>query len=274
MAGDVHTAEAADSQIDIVGHITDHNYLELPFVDPHHLLAGKLSLPQFELFGIDLSITRHIALMWVAGILLFLLLKSAFRRGKRGRLTNFFEAIAVFIRDEVVMPNMGAAGRPFMPFFLTIFFFILFCNLLGLFPYSATATGNVNVTAGLAICTFLITQGMGIAQNGFLGYCKSFVPGGIPAWVLPILVPIEIVSAFIKPFALCIRLFANMVAGHVVILVFLGLVVILQHEAVAVLAVPFAAAVYLLEIFIAFVQAFIFTLLSAIFIGMAAHPDH
>jgi F-type H+-transporting ATPase subunit a len=273
MAGDAHAADAAGAQIDIIGHITDHNYLELPFVDPNHLLAGRIELPQFEIYGIDMSITRHVAMMWLAGLLLFILLKSAFS-GNRGRLANFFESIVVFIRDEVVLPNMGEAGRPYMPFFLTIFFFILFCNLLGLFPYSATATSNINVTAGLALCTFAVTQVTGVVKNGLFGYLKSFVPGGIPSWVLPILIPIEIVSLFIKPFALCVRLFANMVAGHVVILVFLGLIIMLGHVAVASISIPFATAIYLLEIFIAFVQAFIFTLLSAIFIGMAAHPDH
>ena len=273
MAGDAHAAGAAGGQVDIIGHIVDHDYLELPFIDPHHMLAGKLELPQFELFGIDMSITRHVAVMWLAGLLLFILLKAAFS-GKRGRLANFFETLVVFIRDEVVLPNMGEAGRPFMPFFLTIFFFILFCNLLGLFPYSATATGNVNVTAGLALCTFVVTQGTGIVKNGLFGFLRSFAPSGVPWPVLLILVPIEIVSAFIKPFALTVRLFANMVAGHVVILVFLGLIVMLGHVAVAAISIPLATAIYVFEIFIAFVQAFIFTLLSAIFIGMAAHPDH
>lgn len=278
MAGDAHAADAAGAQVDIIGHIVDHKYLELPFIDSHHLLAGRLDLPTLsglsELVGTDLGLTRHVVIMWVAGILLFALLASAFRGGKRGRLANFFESIVIFIRDEVVIPNMGDAGRAFMPFFLTLFFFILFCNLLGLFPYSATATGNINVTAGLALCTFAVTQITGIVKNGFFGYLKSIVPSGLPIGVLPIMIPIEIISLFIKPFALCIRLFANMVAGHVVILVFLGLIVMLQHEAVAVVSIPFATAIYMLEIFIAFVQAFIFTLLSAIFIGMAAHPDH
>ena len=217
---------ATGGQVDIIGHILDSNYLELPFIDPHHLLAGKLELPEFELFGVDMSITRHVVVMWLAGLLLFVLLKMAFS-GRRGRLANFFETLVIYIRDEVVIPNMGEAGRAFMPFFLTVFFFILFCNLLGLFPYSATATGNINVTAGLALVTFVVTQLTGIAKNGFGGFLKSFVPSGVPSWVLPMLVPIEVLSAFIKPFALTVRLFANMVAGHVVILVFLGLIIML-----------------------------------------------
>ncbi len=276
MAGDTHAADAANAQIDIVGHLLDHKYLELPFVDPHHLLLGKVELPQFELFGIDMSITRHIVMMWVASALLIGLLLSAFRKPNTvpSGVANFFEAIAAFLRDEVVEPIMGEHGKPFLPFLLTIFFFILFCNLLGLVPYGAAATGNISVTAGLAICTFFVMLGAGIVNNGPVGYIKSLIPSGVPGWLYPILVPVELISLFVKPFALSVRLFANMTGGHVAILVFLGLIVVLQNEAVAIGSVPFAAAIYLLEIFISFVQAFVFTLLSTVFIGMAAHPDH
>ena len=157
---------------------------------------------------------------------------------------------------------------------LTIFFFVLFCNLLGLIPYSATATGNISVTAGLAICIFLVMIGSGMANNGFFGFFKSLIPSGVPPLLLIILIPVELISLFVKPFALCVRLFANMVGGHVAILVFLSLIIIMQNEWIAIGAVPFAAAIYLLEIFVGFVQAFVFTLLSTVFIGMAAHPDH
>jgi len=281
MAGDAHAADAAAPQVDIIGHILNQNYLELPFVDSHHLLAGKVELPQFPLINvggveIDLSITRHVVMMWVASAVLIGMLLSAFRKANvvPSGVANFFETIAVFLRDEVVDPIMGHHGRKFLPFLLTIFFFILFCNLLGLVPYSATATGNINVTAGLAICTFFVMLGAGIANNGFFGYFKSLILTGVPGWLLFILVPVELISLFVKPFALCVRLFANMTGGHVAILVFLGLIVILQSEWVALGSVPFAAAIYLLEVFVSFVQAFVFTLLSTVFIGMAAHPDH
>jgi F-type H+-transporting ATPase subunit a len=157
---------------------------------------------------------------------------------------------------------------------LTVFFFILTCNLLGLIPYGATPTGNVSVTGALALCTFLLTLAAGVSNNGFFGFLKSLVPGGIPLWLVPIMIPIEIISMLARPFALCIRLFANMIAGHMVILVFLGLILILKLLIIAPVAVLFAAAIYLLEIFIAFVQAFIFTLLSSLFISLAAHPEH
>ena len=269
MAGDTQAADAANVQVDIIGHIVDSSYLELPF-------AGKVSLPSLELFGIDLPITRHVVIMWVASILLIALMLRAFRKPRTvpSGLANFFEAIVVFLRDEVILPIMGEDGKKYLPFLLTLFFFILFCNLLGLVPYSATATGNISVTAGLALCSFFVMVGAGIANNGLVGYCKSLVPSGVPPALLIILIPVELIGLFVKPFALCVRLFANMTGGHVAILVFLSLTIIIQNEWVALGAVPFAAAIYLLEIFVGFVQAFVFTLLSTVFISMAAHPDH
>ena len=281
MAGEAQAAEAADGQIDIVGHLLDHDYLEVPIWNAHHFFDGKIHLPAFapiELFGIsiDLSITRHVVMMWVASALLILSTSLVFRKPRLVPfgLGNFFEAIVVFIRDEVVIPIMGEQGRSYLPFLLTIFFFILFCNLLGLVPYSSTPTGNISVTAGLALCSFFAIQLAGITNNGLFGYLKSLIPPGVPLWLLPIMVLVEIIGFFVKPFALCVRLFANMTGGHVAILVFLGLIIILKSTWVAVVSVPFAAAIYMLEIFVAFVQAFIFTLLSAVFISMAAHPEH
>jgi len=276
MAGETDAAGAAGTQLDIVGHILDKKYLELPFVDFDHLWAGTVELPSFELFGIDMSITRHVVIMWIASLLLIGMLLKSFRRPREvpSGLANFFEVIVVFLRDEVVLPIMGEDGRKYLPFLLTISFFILFCNLIGLVPYSATATGNVNVTLALALCSFLVMLGAGIANNGLFGYFKSLIPSNVPVVLLLILIPVEIISLFVKPFALCIRLFANMTGGHVAILVFLGLIIILENLWVAIGAIPFAVAIYMLEIFVGFIQAFVFTLLSAVFISMAAHPDH
>ena len=214
--------------------------------------------------------------MWVASILLIALMLRAFRKPRTvpSGLANFFEAIVLFLRDEVVLPIMGEDGKKYLPFLLTLFFFILFCNLLGLIPYSATATGNISVTAGLALCSFLVMLGAGIANNGLFGYFKSLIPSGVPPVLLIILIPVELIGLLVKPFALCVRLFANMTGGHVAILVFLGLISILQSEWIAIGSVPFAVAIYMLEIFVGFVQAFVFTLLSTVFISMAAHPDH
>ena len=276
MAGETQAADAANAQVDIIGHILDSPYIELPFVNFDHLLAGEVPLPSLELFGIDLSITRHVVIMWVASILLIVLMLRAFRKPRTvpSGLANFFEAIVLFLRDEVVLPIMGEDGKKYLPFLLTLFFFILFCNLLGLVPYSATATGNISVTAGLALCSFLVMLGAGIANNGLFGYFKSLIPSGVPPVLLIILIPVELIGLLVKPFALCVRLFANMTGGHVAILVFLGLISILQSEWIAIGSVPFAVAIYMLEIFVGFVQAFVFTLLSTVFISMAAHPDH
>ena len=125
MAGDTQAADAANAQVDIIGHILDSKYIELPFVDFHHLLAGKVDLPALELFGIDLSITRHVVIMWVASLLLIVLMLRAFRKPRTvpSGLANFFEAIVLFLRDEVILPIMGEDGKKYLPFLLTLFFF-------------------------------------------------------------------------------------------------------------------------------------------------------
>lgn len=276
MAGEAHAADNADTQVDVIGHILDHDYLEVPFYNAHHIFDGRIELPQFELYGIDISITRHVVMMWVASGLLIVTLLACFRRPSLvpSGLANALEAIVVFLRDEVVLPVMGESGRAFLPFLLTIFFFILYCNMLGLVPYAATATGNISVTAALALISFAVTQGAGIVNNGFFHHWKNLVPSGLPAPLLIIMIPIEIIGMVAKPFALCIRLFANMIAGHVAILVFLGLIIMLRSYWVAPASIVLAAALYLLDIFISFVQAFIFTLLTALFISMTAHPEH
>jgi len=269
-------AADADGQVDVVGHILDHHSLEVPFINAHHVFDGHIELPHFELFGLDMSITRHVVMMWIASALLIGTMLSCFRRPSLvpTGLANFLETIILFLRDEVIMPVMGPSGKTYMPFLLTIFFFILYCNMLGMIPYTATATGNISVTAALALISFTVTQGAGIVNNGFFGHWKNLVPSGLPAPLLIIMIPIEIIGMIAKPFALCIRLFANMIAGHIAILVFLGLIIMLKSYLVAPASVALASALYMLEIFIGFVQAFIFTLLTALFVSMAAHPDH
>jgi F-type H+-transporting ATPase subunit a len=269
-------AANADGQVDVIGHILDHHSLEVPFINAHHVFDGHIELPHLELFGIDMSITRHVVMMWVASALLIVTMMSAFRRpgGVPTGLGNFLETIIIFLRDEVIMPIMGDSGKTYMPYLLTTFFFILYCNMLGLIPYTATATGNISVTAALALIAFVVTQGAGIVNNGFFGHWKNIVPSGLPAPLLIIMIPIEIMGMLAKPFALCIRLFANMIAGHIAILVFLGLIIMLQSYLVAPASVALAAALYMMEIFIGFIQAFIFTVLTTLFVSMAAHPEH
>jgi F-type H+-transporting ATPase subunit a len=215
-------------------------------------------------------------MMWVASGLLVLIFTLIFRRPRLvpSGISNLFEAIVVFLRDEVVLPSMGTAGKQYLPFLLTVFFFILFCNLLGLVPYAATATGNVTVTAALALIALAMIQWGGIKEYGLLHHMQNLIPPGIPAWLLPIMIPVEIMGQFTKPFALCIRLFANMTAGHIVILSFLGLIFVFESFLISPVSIAFALFISLLELFIAFLQAYIFTMLTALFMGMTIHPEH
>jgi F-type H+-transporting ATPase subunit a len=253
----------------ILHHVQDTGELDL-------WPLGNLHLPEIELLGIDFSITKHLLMMWIACVILVIIFKMVVRRHGPvpGGLSNFMEAIVVFLRDEVILPAMGESGRRYLPYLLTVFFFILFSNLLGLVPYSATATGNVSVTAGLAIISFCMIQYGGMREHGAWHHLKNLVPPGLPVWLLPIMIPVEIMGQLTKPFALCIRLFANMTAGHIVILSFLGLIAILKSIVIAPVAVGFALFITLLELFIAFLQAYIFTLLTSLFMGMAIHPEH
>lgn len=241
----------------------------------HHVLDEKL-LP-IKLFGLDLSITKHILMMWIASGVLVYVFYRLFRAPQlvpRG-LANALEAIIVFLRDEVIVPNMGKhAAHLYLPYLLSVFFFILTCNLLGLIPFCATATGNVNVTAALAIMSLVMIQIGGIREHGLKHHLLNLVPHGIPTWLLPIMIPVEIMGQFTKPFALCIRLFANMTAGHIVILAFISMIFILKSIFIAPVSIFFALFINLLELFVAFLQAYIFTMLTALFMGMSIHPQH
>jgi len=255
----------------ILHHIMDANYLDFEPI-------GKVYLPHIELFGIDISITRHVFFMWVVAILLIVILSSVAKSYRKSLipkgLTNFFEIIIVFVKDEIVKPTIGHGYERFLPYLLTIFFFILFSNFFGLIPFSATVTSNIAVTATLAAFTFFTTQIGGIISHGFFGYFKGLIPVGMPLALLPLIIVVEILGLFTKPFALCIRLFANMTAGHVVILSLIGLIFIMETIYVAPVSVGFALFIYLLEILVALIQAYIFTMLSSLFIGMAVHQEH
>jgi len=172
------------------------------------------------------------------------------------------------------LPNLGEEGKHYLPFLLTVFFFILFCNLLGLIPYAGTATGNVSVTAALALIALSMIQLGGIRQHGLAHHFKNLVPHGIPVWLLPIMIPVEVMGQLTKPFALCIRLYANMTAGHIVIYSLLGLIFLFKSLVVAPVSVGFALFISVLELFVAFLQAYIFTMLTSLFMGMAIHPEH
>jgi F-type H+-transporting ATPase subunit a len=254
----------------IFHHIGDSRTLELP-------LVGEIHLPTLHLGPWELPITKHVVMMWVASAVILGVLWLATRRRSifpRG-VHNVMEMIVVFVRDDLARKNIGHHGDRFVSYLLSTFVFILVCNLLGLIPYAATATGNIGVTAGLAGMAFMMIQWAGIREFGLAGHFKNLVPHGMPAWLLPIMIPVEFLGMFTKPFALCVRLFANMTAGHVVILALISLVFILKHAWVgAVLSVPFSLFINGIEILVAFLQAYIFTMLTSLFIGMSVHPQH
>lgn len=225
---------------------------------------------------IDFTPTKHLFFMWVAGFLMFLLLLAA--RPRKGQLVpkgigTLVEILVLFIRDEVAKKNIGEQYRRYTPFLLTAFFYILIMNLIGLVPFSGTATGNISVTAGLALITFALTQYAGIRSAGFGGWL-AHLTGGVPAPLWPIMIPVEILGLFTKPFALAIRLFANLLAGHIIIYFLIALMFIMKSYALAPISVAFAFGIYLLELFVALVQAYVFTMLSALFIGMGEAMGH
>ncbi len=259
-------------------HVQDSKDLELPFI-------GHVSLPQFDpihLAGLtlDISITKHVVFLWVAATLLILLTMLAARANRKNRVPkgwgNLMEILVKFIRDEIVVPNMGHAGIRYMPYVLTTFFFILLMNLMGLIPYGSSATGNISVTAGLAVIAFIMIQVAAIRAQG-VGHYLAHLTGGVPVFLWPIMIPIEILGLFTKPFALCIRLFANMTGGHLVIVSLFGLIFLFKSWTIGVTTAAFVVAINFLEIFVAFLQAYVFTMLTCIFMGLgiqAAHAEH
>jgi F-type H+-transporting ATPase subunit a len=229
---------------------------------------------------IRLDITKHLINMWIAaGILLIVVGLGARKRAlipKGGY--NLLEMIVMFIRDEISVKNIGHHADLYTSYLCSAFFFILFMNLTGLLPIPAvggfpgisTATGNISVTVVLALFTFVLTQIAGMRAQGALGYWKHLVPSGVPVPLLPLMFAIEFFGLFTKPFALTVRLFANMVAGHIVIFFLIALTLFISVY-VAPVSVAFALGIFMLELFVALVQAYVFTMLSALFIGMTQH---
>jgi F-type H+-transporting ATPase subunit a len=222
---------------------------------------------------IDFSITKNVASMMVSMLFLFLIFFSvAAAYKKRGinapkGLQSWIEPLIVFVRDEIARPNLGEKYQKFMPYLLTVFFFIWMNNMLGLvpfFPGGANVTGNIAVTLVLAVITFIITT-----INGTKTYWSHVFTPHVPLWLYPLMVPVEIIGLFTKPFALMIRLFANITAGHILVLSLVCLIFIFKSLPVAGVSVPFVVFISVIEMLVAFIQAFIFTILSALYIGMA-----
>ena len=230
---------------------------------------------------------NNIQIFQVAAVLLvfvcFLGVPHYVRTGKGDPLTRMFTGFAMWIRDEMVYPEMGKEmGRKFLPYFLTVFFFILFMNLLGLAPHAVTATACIFVTGALAITTFVAMLVCGMVAQGPIAFWKNLVPP-VPLVLWPLMFAVELIGLLVKPFALMIRLFANMTGGHMVVLSFIGLIFFLGREemwgsmggwATAPVAVGFAVFIMIIEAFVAMLQAFIFTQLSIMFISASVHPAH
>ena len=291
---------ATPEEVDIITpHITDSYEIELPYWKPpfaKHFCLGRhvgehgcgplwdpVHIGSFEL---QLSPTKHVLMLAIAATLVMIILIGTARAHTRhthavGRPKGFaagLEAMVLYIRNEVIVPNVGPHGEGYAPYLLTVFFFLLFANLLGLIPYGSTATGNVSVTATMAIMSLLVTEISGIRSQG-LGYLNTVFywnkDMNIVMRILMFLImsPVEIISKFTKPFALAIRLFANMTAGHIVVLAFIGLIFTFKLP-VGFAPLLMAVAIMLLEIFVSFLQAFIFTLLTSVFIGQMRVAHH
>lgn len=234
-------------------------------------------LPWGQDIPLPAPMSLHLLMLLIASgilILLFVVLYDKKGGRPRGRLTNALESFVLFIRNDIAIENLGEEdGRRMTPVFCTMFFMILTMNLMGLIPIFSTATANFNVTGGLMLGTFSFMTVGAIRKNGLKGFSHAFIPSGVPLPVLLILIPIEFAGFLIRPLVLMIRLFANLLGGHLVLLSLTCMTVLLGIKVLPVIF-PVVGFVYCLEIFVAFLQAYIFTFLSAIFIGQMYHPDH
>jgi F-type H+-transporting ATPase subunit a len=288
----VQAAEPEGGEFDIpsmiMHHLADSQEIELPGGFVWHL-------PQFEPvhlgpLTIDFSLTKHVVFMMLAAFLAAVLLLLAAAHAKRAHAAgatrgpkgaaNVVEAIVLYIRDEIALKNIGHGGEKFVPYIVAVFFFILFCNLLGLLPWGASPTGNISVTAMLAVITFVTVEIAGMRELGAKGYLQTifYAPPGmnwgmrLPMYL--VMTPVEFLGKLTKPFALAIRLFANMFAGHAVVLALTGLMVLAVLNNVAFIAIAplvMAIGIMVLEIFVALLQAYIFAMLSSVFIGLIRH---
>jgi len=276
----------------IMPHITDSKHIDYPCFKSLQEWTCEAELPTWPVTigskTYDFGPSKHVVFLVLSAIVVTILLvgtaRSHVRHSKEvGRPKGFaagLEAVILYLRNEIFLPVLGGhGGAKYVPFCLTLFFFILLCNLFGLVPWGSTPTGNVNVTATLAVVTFIVVEiaGMRALGKSYIGTIVYWPHDDMPLAIkLPlslIMTPVEIVGKFTKPFALTVRLFANMIAGHVVILALIGLVFMFGFK-IAILPVLMALFIMLLEILVAFIQAFIFALLAAVFIGQIRAAHH
>jgi F-type H+-transporting ATPase subunit a len=283
-------------------HFTDHLVLPLPiivyssekgldvfsssrFYDEHHNLVdyngyklehNHILLAESGKAVLDLSITKNVAMLFInAGLLMFVFLSvaKAYKNnaGKAPKgLQSFIEPVVIFVRDEIVKPNIGHGYQKYLPYLLTLFFFVLFGNLLGLLPGAGNLTGNIAVTLTLALLTFLITNLSGNKNY----WAHIFWTPGVPWWLRPLIMPIEILGIFTKPFALTIRLFVAITAGHIVLLSLICLTFIFGSYIVGIGASLVVVGINLIELLVAGIQAYVFTLFTSLYVGMATAEDH
>ena len=248
----------------------------------HHVQDEQLG--NLMVGGLNFGPTKHLLYLIGVAVLVLIVVRVAVRQYDRDGVPRgiaaAMETLLLFIRDEIAEKNIGHDGARFTPLLASFFFFILVSALVGLMPYQATGVGNISVTLALAAVSFLATQWAGIRRYGVVHHFAGMVPPGLPKFLLPIMIVVEVVGMLVRPAALTIRLFANMIAGHMVITTLLLLIPLMAkvHVAMGAAMVPVSLAlaifIMFLELLVAFLQAFIFTLLSSIFIGMAAHPAH
>jgi F-type H+-transporting ATPase subunit a len=271
---------APEDSDDIMHHVLDERVVKVPF-------AGYVNLPpagSWQVGPVDLTPTKYVISLWLTGLLVLALLLPAAQAAKHSRARgdsprgghNVIEAIVLFFRDQVVMPNIGHGGEKFVPFVTTLFFFILISNLLGLVPYGASATTSISVTATLAILALITIEYAGMRALGW-GYLNTifYWNKDLPLWLrIPlffVLTLVEILGKLAKPFALAVRLMANMTAGKIVIYSLLGLIFVFGSYWIAVGPLVMTVALTFLKIFVAFLQAYIFALLTSVFIGLIRH---
>jgi F-type H+-transporting ATPase subunit a len=272
--GDEHGTQIYKGKYYSYGLVND----KVNIVDQNGTKTPGKSVFSFKSNFTDFSITKNIVSLWMSIILLliiFLGVASSYRKtvGKAPRgFQSLIEPIIVFVRDDIARPNIGYKYHRFMPLLLTIFFFIWINNLIGLIPFfpgGANLTGNIAVTLVLATITLIVVN-----INGNKYYWKHIFLPDVPFWLYPIMWPVELIGIISKPFALMIRLFANITAGHIIVLSLISLIFVFKAVSVSVVSVPFVVFMDVLELLVALLQAFIFTLLTALFIGSAIEEHH
>ena len=266
----------------------------------HVVNLPDVAIYNIEFMGLNLSISKHVIMLFIVSFLTIavsLYATRIYRQNIDARpkgISNVFEILMEFVKSDIVIPNIGKEKyKTWTPLIFTFFIFILMGNFIGMIPFfekipgvagSSTITGNMGVTAALATITFFSIIIAGTIKHGFIGHWKNMIPGGVPKPVLLILIPIEIMGMFIKPIALMLRLGANMTAGHIGLVAIFGIPMILFADgtgysqnislSVGLVSVVLNTAIYFLEIIVCLVQAYVFSLLSAVFIGMAIHAHH